>query len=134
MITQRLLSLLIFVSLLACSNSGSTDSKKPETKDEKADSIAAAAPKADGSYAVLTDYSKTLPLDKIKLPAGFKIEVFAEVENARSLAISPAGIIYVGNRDGDKVYAIQDTDGDLKADKKWVVASGLKSPNGVAFK
>jgi glucose/arabinose dehydrogenase len=78
--------------------------------------------------------AKVLPLEKVKLPPGFKIDIFAEVENARSLAMSPSGIIYVGNRDGDKVYAIQDTDNDFKADKKWVVASGLKMPNGVAFK
>ena len=88
----------------------------------------------DGSVPALTDYQKTLPLNKIKLPAGFKIEVFAEVDNARSLAISPSGIIYVGNRNGDKVYAVKDTDGDFKADKKWVIASGLNMPNGVAFK
>src|ERR671913_501928 len=49
-------------------------------------------------------------------------------------AISPSGVVYVGNRNGDKVYAVQDTDGDFKADKKWTIASGLNSPNGVAFK
>jgi glucose/arabinose dehydrogenase len=88
----------------------------------------------DGSQPALTDYAATLPLEKIKLPAGFKIEVYAEVDNARSLAISPSGVVYVGNRNGDKVYAVKDTDGDFKADKKWTVASGLNMPNGVAFK
>jgi len=75
-----------------------------------------------------------LPLDKIKLPSGFKIAVFAEIPNARSMALSPSGVVYVGNRDENKVYAIKDTNNDGKADKTWVVASGLKSPNGVAFK
>jgi len=88
----------------------------------------------DGSIPARTEYEKTLPMDKIKLPAGFKIEVFAEVDNARSLAISPSGTVFVGNRNGDKVYAVKDTDGDFKADKKWVIASGLNMPNGVAFK
>lgn len=88
----------------------------------------------DGSVPALTDYQKTLPLERIKLPGGFKIEVFAEVENARSLAISPAGTIFVGNRNGDKVYAVKDINGDFKADKKWTIASGLNMPNGVAFK
>ena len=78
--------------------------------------------------------SADLPLDKIKLPSGFKIDVFAEVPNARSMALSPSGVVYVGNRDENKVYAIKDTNNDGKADKKWVIASGLKSPNGVAFK
>jgi glucose/arabinose dehydrogenase len=79
--------------------------------------------------------STELRLAKIRLPQGFKIDIYAgEVENARSLAISPAGIIYVGTREKGDVYAVQDTNGDNRADKKWVIASGLKSPNGVAFK
>jgi glucose/arabinose dehydrogenase len=88
----------------------------------------------DGSVSAFSDSSKKLPLDSIKLPEGFKIDVFAEVDNARSMAISPSGIIYVGNRNGDKVYAVKDVDGDGKADKRWVIASGLNMPNGVAFK
>lgn len=70
----------------------------------------------------------------IKLPPGFSVSIFAEVENARSLALSPSGIVYVGNRNEDKVYAVQDTDGDFVADKKWVLDSGLNMPNGVAFR
>lgn len=77
---------------------------------------------------------KQLPLERIKLPEGFKIKIFAEVNNARSLAISPSGTVFVGNKDGDKVYAVKDTDGDFKADKKWVIDSGLNQPNGVAFR
>lgn len=88
---------------------------------------------ADGSVPAITEASAKLPLNLIKLPDGFRIDVFAEVDNARSLAISPSGIIYVGNRAGDKVYAVQDTNGDYKADKRWVIASGLNMPNGVAF-
>ncbi|HNR74617.1 MAG TPA: sorbosone dehydrogenase family protein [Cyclobacteriaceae bacterium] len=87
--------------------------------------------------ACQTQKQETLPNDsivsKLKLPPGFSISVFAEVENARSLALSPAGIVYVGNRTEDKVYAVQDTDGDFVADKKWILASGLNMPNGVAF-
>ena len=49
-------------------------------------------------FPALTEYQKTLPLDKVKLPAGFKIEVFAEVDNARSLAISPSGTVFVGKQ------------------------------------
>ena len=88
----------------------------------------------DGSVPAITAASADLPLNSIQLPAGFSIGVFAEVENARSMAISPGGTIFVGNRNEDKVYAIKDTDGDNVADKKWVIASGLNMPNGVAFK
>jgi glucose/arabinose dehydrogenase len=128
--TFKKASFLVMALFVACSNSGNHDNA------EKHDSTATTNPstEADGSQAAITDYSKTLPLDKIKLPAGFKIDVFAEVEDARSLAISPSGTIYVGNKDKDKVYAIKDTNGDFKADKKWVLASGLNMPNGVAFR
>src|SRR5882757_1606637 len=88
----------------------------------------------DNSSLAISGASASLPLDKIKLPNGFSISVFAEVENARSLAISPNGTIFVGNKDEDKVYAIKDTDGDGKADKKWTIAKGLNMPNGVAFR
>jgi glucose/arabinose dehydrogenase len=87
----------------------------------------------DGSMPALTEASKDLPLDKVRMPAGFKIEVYAEVDNARSMAMSPSGTLFVGNRNGDKVYAVKDTDGDYKADKKWIVTSGKNMPNGVAF-
>jgi glucose/arabinose dehydrogenase len=123
--TPAFLSVLLLAFLLACNNSGSADVKTPDPSDTTT---------VDNSTPALTEYSKTLPLDKLKLPAGFKIEIFAEVDNARSLAISPSGIVYVGNRNSDKVYALKDSDGDFKADKKWVIASGLNMPNGVAFK
>jgi len=120
--TSRLIPFLL-LTLLSCGKTTS-DTSAPQNDPLPGD---------DGSTPALSDYSKSLPLSQIKLPSGFQIDVFAEVENARSLAISPAGIIYVGNKDKDKVYAIQDTDGDHKADKKWIVASGLNMPNGVAF-
>lgn len=91
-------------------------------------------PGVDVSVPALTDSSAQLPLSSIKLPQGFSINVYAEVDNARSLALSPSGTLYVGNRDEDKVYAVRDTDGDFKADKRWVIASGLNMPNGVAVK
>jgi glucose/arabinose dehydrogenase len=115
---------LLLLVILGCGNSTSNENSSADTGPE---------PGADGSVPALTEYSKTLPLNTIRLPDGFTIEVFAEVENARSLALSPAGIIYVGNKDKDKVYAIKDSDGDHVADKKWIVASGLNMPNGVAF-
>ena len=76
---------------------------------------------------------KKYELDKIKLPDGFKIDIYAEIPDARSLCVSPGGTVFVGTRK-DKVYAITDENHDGKADKVYVIASGLKAPNGVAFK
>lgn len=77
---------------------------------------------------------KKYNLDKIKLPAGFSISVYAEVPNARSMTLSPSGVLYVGNRSEDNVYAVTDENKDGKADKVYTVAKGLNIPNGVAFK
>lgn len=76
-----------------------------------------------------------IPIDDIKLPPGFKIEVYASgVRNARSMALSPSGTLYVGTRSRGSVYALRDTDGDFKVDEQYTLAKGLKMPNGVAFR
>ena len=71
-----------------------------------------------------------LPLDKLKAPTGFNIEVYAAgMPNARSLALGDKGTVFVGSRLQDKVYAIINKDG--KREVK-VLVSGLYRPNGVA--
>jgi glucose/arabinose dehydrogenase len=77
----------------------------------------------------------TLPLDTITLPPGFAIDVYAgNVTGARSMAMTPNGTLFVGSRGAGNVYAIPDRDGDGKGDAVITVASGLDSPNGVAFR
>ncbi|MCB0517286.1 MAG: sorbosone dehydrogenase family protein [Lewinellaceae bacterium] len=84
--------------------------------------------KADPS--ALEDYLKN-----IKLPPGFKIAVYADgLVNARSMALSPNGTLYVGTRDEGSVYALRDENGNHKVDKTYILATGLNMPNGVAFK
>lgn len=39
-----------------------------------------------------------LPLDKIQLPPGFHIELYARVPHARQMTLSPSGTLYVGTR------------------------------------
>ena len=76
--------------------------------------------------------AQRLPLDTIKLPPGFEIRVFADnVPSARSMALGPSGVLFVGTR-SDRVYAVS-YQGD-KATQVRVVASGLNMPNGVAFR
>lgn len=75
-----------------------------------------------------------LQLDKIKLPEGFRIDVYADnVDDARSMALSPNGTLFVGSRSAGKVYAVLDKDGDNRAEEVVTIASGLNQPNGVAF-
>lgn len=73
-------------------------------------------------------------LQDIRLPKGFHISIWADnVENARSMALGDKGTVFVGNKDGDKVYALADKDGDGQADERYTLASGKNMPNGVAF-
>ncbi|MGW8169892.1 MAG: PQQ-dependent sugar dehydrogenase [Sulfurovaceae bacterium] len=74
-------------------------------------------------------------LKTIKLPPGFHIDIYADnIKGARSLAIGQNGTIFVGSRSEGKVYALQDKNGDFRAKRYFVIASGLNNPNGVAFR
>ncbi len=92
----------------------------------------------EGSSAISVDTTivnyEDLKLDSLQLPPGFKIDVFARAENARSLALAPDGTVFVGSRGAGHVLAFRDENGDYKADKKYVIAQGMNNPNGIAFK
>lgn len=74
-------------------------------------------------------------LSRINLPEGFEIELYAEnVIDARSMARTDDGkTVFVGNRRRRNVYALTDTNGDMKPDRVDTIATGLTMPNGVAF-
>ncbi len=74
-----------------------------------------------------------LPLEKLKLPEGVQVSVFAVVPDARSMALGEKGQVFVGTRE-DKVYRVWDQDLDGKADRVEVILDGLNSPNGVAYR
>lgn len=74
-------------------------------------------------------------LSKLNVPEGFNISLFAtDVDNARSMVMGDKGTLFVGNRTGKNVYALVDADNDGVAEKKYTIVSGLKMPNGVAFR
>ena len=78
--------------------------------------------------------SQALPLDRIQLPQGFSIDIYAEnIENARQMALGDNGTVFVGSRKAGNVYALIDTNHDFKADKKIMVATDLFMPSGIAF-
>ncbi len=71
-----------------------------------------------------------LQISKLKLPPGFKIDVWADVPNARSLARGTKGTIFVSNLAANDVYAVVDKDGKREVKK---ILKGLTAPNGIAF-
>ena len=80
------------------------------------------APKAAGEIRV----------DKIKVPAGFKVSLWAHgINNAREMTWGDKGTLFVSSRTAGNVYAVLDK-GDSREVK--VIAKGLNLPNGIAFK
>ena len=77
----------------------------------------------------------SLPLERITLPPGFSIAIYASgVPHAREMVMGAKGTLFVGSRDFNKVYALVDRDHDQKADQVYTIAEGLKDPSGVAFR
>ena len=76
--------------------------------------------------------SQDLPLQKIKLPPGFEISVYAQVPNARALALGDKGTVFVGSRREGSVYAIVPREGGKP--EVLTLADGLNAPTGVAFR
>src|SRR4051812_21096317 len=72
-----------------------------------------------------------LPINKLKVPQGFTIQVWAEgIPDARSLALGDKGTVFVGNRNLHDVYAVVERGGKREVKK---ILKGLDTPNGVAF-
>jgi glucose/arabinose dehydrogenase len=74
-------------------------------------------------------------LKRVKLPPGFKIELFAIVPDARHMAIAPStNMLFVGTRK-TAVWAVTDRNSDYVADEVKQFAPALKFhvPNGVCW-
>jgi glucose/arabinose dehydrogenase len=74
-------------------------------------------------------------LEKIKLPSGFKIALYAIVPDARHMAVGPQGIVtFVGTRK-TSVWAVTDRDKDRVADevKNFAPSLAMAIPNGPCF-
>jgi len=74
-------------------------------------------------------------LERITLPDGFKIELYAVVPDARHIAVGPQGVVtFVGTRK-DKVWAVTDRNKDRRADevKDFAPSLTFDIPNGPCF-
>ena len=100
--------------------------KQGQPKDMESSSLSPIAqppaPKAPGE----------IPVDKIKVPSGFKVELWAHgINNARAMTWGDRGTLFVSSRVAGNVYAVIDKGG---AREVKTIAKGLNLPNGVAFK
>jgi glucose/arabinose dehydrogenase len=73
-----------------------------------------------------------IPVDKIRLPAGFKVEIWSHGHpGARTMVMGNKGTMFMGTRGPGRVYAITNRDGKREAK---VLLQGLTQPNGLAFR
>ena len=73
-----------------------------------------------------------IPIAKIKVPPGFKVELWAHgINNARAMTWGDKGTLFVSSRVAGNVYAVVDKGGQREVK---MIAKGLNQPNGVAFK
>lgn len=79
------------------------------------------------------------PAASLTLPAGFKVQVFADLvaagysESARFMAFGPDGNLYLAMSNDGKVVMLPDANRDGLADKVVLVADKLNAPNAVTF-
>ena len=71
----------------------------------------------------------------LTLPRGFSISAFAEAElqQPRWLALAPNGDVFVSESQRGRITILRDTNKDGKADERFVFASELPRPFGLAF-
>jgi glucose/arabinose dehydrogenase len=79
------------------------------------------------------DIEKTL--SRIKLPQGFHISLYAEVPDARMIAVGPQGVVTFVSTRKNKVYALTDRSrsGHATEVKEFAPTVDFKNPNAICF-
>jgi glucose/arabinose dehydrogenase len=104
-------------------------SKPTDTPQATAVSLATVVPST-----VITPTRIVPPVDRISLPPGFGVSVFAAgLRDPRMMARGPDGELYVAERGAGRIMRLPDRDGDGATDGGEVVADGLNAPSSIAF-
>jgi len=86
-------------------------------------------------FTGVKQYSKcAVDVKDITVPQGFHVDTYANVNEARSMALSPSGVLFVSTRMTGDLYAVYDHNKDYKADFVRTFKTGLNQPNGIALK
>jgi glucose/arabinose dehydrogenase len=68
-----------------------------------------------------------------QVPAGFKVEPFAELKKPRVIRVAPNGDIFIAQTAIGQVSVLRAADGTSKPSQTEIFASGLSGPFGIAF-
>ena len=71
----------------------------------------------------------------LRVPKGFKINVFAEGDfrQPRWMALAPSGDVFLADSRANSVIVLRDTNKDGRADQRFVFSDKLSQPFGMAF-
>ena len=74
-------------------------------------------------------------LSRIKLPPGFHISLYAQVPDARMIAVGPQGVVTIVSTRKNKIYALTDRSrsGHATEVKEFAPTVEFKNPNGICF-
>lgn len=73
-------------------------------------------------------------ISQLRAPAGFKVSAFATgLKNARILAVSPDGAVYVSRRDQGDVLMLKDANADGRADGAPVTVANRAGAHGITI-
>jgi glucose/arabinose dehydrogenase len=88
-----------------------------------------------GALLVLLTAPAAAQDSPLKLPPGFRIEVFArDLNGARFMALDPGGTLLLSIPREGRIVALPDANRDGRADRAVVVVNGLNRPHGLALK
>ena len=69
------------------------------------------------------------------VPAGFRIAVWTDdVDDPRNMVLAPNGDVFVASMAEGEIVILRDTNGDGRADKRFIYAKDLEQPFGLAFR
>jgi glucose/arabinose dehydrogenase len=128
---------LLALALLACAQSTSQPSGSKPGEVRHYNITLADLPPAQVQKGPV-NFSRVVPRPEgaeLTLPPGFEIGTYAEgdLQRPRWLAQAPNGDVFVAESEGNRISILRDSNGDGKVDERFVFASGLARPFGMAF-
>lgn len=133
---------LFAIALIACAQSSPKSSPPPQSSSKpfqprRYNITLADLPPAQVQKGPL-NFSRMVPRPEgaeLSMPRGFEIGVYAEggLERPRWLAEAPNGDVFVAESEGKRISILRDSNGDGRADERFVFASELSRPFGMAF-
>jgi glucose/arabinose dehydrogenase len=91
-------------------------------------------PGATPSADTQPDVAETDRLKALRLPPGFRSNVFAVgLRSPRAMAVAPNGDVFCVESYQGRVVVLRDADGTGRGEGKWIFTEGLNLPYGIAF-